>query len=209
MPLELNLPAGYYHANMLFTGAAVPRGAAITFGGSAASGTPAAVAAAINTAWNTHLKSIFNTAVSLAGTRVKIGPNVDGPFAYVALGTAGTSAGTAGSPQVAYLIRKNTALGGRQGAGRMYQPGWSETDVDSTGTISGGTRTGLQTAWSAFLAGLSSVSYPMYLLHSHGAITTMRDANLYVRTVAPRAPTEVTSLSVDSVVATQRRRLRG
>lgn len=208
MAMELNLPAGYYHANLLFTGAAVPQGAAMTFGGSAASGSAATIAAAINTAWNTHLKSVFNTQCSLAGTRVKLGPTDTGPFAYVASGTAGTNVASGSAPSVAFLIRKNSALGGRQGTGRMFQPVAGENSVDHTGTVDSAFRTTLQTAYTAFFGALQSVSYPMYLLHNHGTRRSLKNGELSITVVNPRAPTEVTSLSVDSIVATQRGRLR-
>lgn len=209
MPLELNLPADYYQASMTFTGTGCPRGAAIVFGGQAAALAPATIAGAVNSAWTSALRAQFSADVTMAGTRVKKGPMDDGPFAFVALSSAGTASGTAMAPSVAYLIRKNTAIGGRQGAGRIYQPGVAEGSVDAAGIVSGAVRTPLQAGWDAFLAALNSAGAPMFLLHSFGAYTVLRDKDPFIVVVAARAPTAVTSLTVDSKVATQRRRLRG
>lgn len=209
MTIKLYLPTGYYHANMLFSGASVPQGAAMTFGGAHTSGTPAAHAAAINTAWNTHIRPTMMSDITLAGTRVKHGPMDDGPFSYVASGIAGgAGAGAVGPPSVAYLIRKLTAMGGRKGAGRLFQPGVAEANVDNSGAVLGSFLTTLQTAWTAFLNGLNSVSLPMYLIHSDGTYLTIENGEAVTRVVTAVMPTEVTSLSVDGRVATQRRRLR-
>lgn len=209
MTIRMYLPVGYYHAQMLFSGASIPRGAAVTFGGSVASGTPAVAAAAINTAWNTHLKPQTLSSVTLAGTRVKFGPMDDGPFAYVTHGVAGTSGGGAvAPPNVAYLVRKNSASGGRRGAGRMFFPGVAEANADNVGAVDPPYLASFQTAVTAFFNGLNSVSLPMYLIHSDGTYLKIVDGEAVVRVVEAKMPTAVTSLAVDAKVATQRRRLR-
>lgn len=208
MPLALNLPATYYHANMLFTGSAVPQGAAVTFGGSCGSMTPTSVASAINSAWNTTLKAQTSNAMQLAGTRVKVGPMIDGPFAFVAQGTLGTHTGTSSSPNVAWLIRKNTGIGGRQGSGRIYMPGAADADINVDGSLDPTRRTALQTAWTAFFDGLVAALVPMCLIHSAGAYKVLEDDELVIKVLPARNPTVVTSLTVDNRVATQRRRLR-
>lgn len=149
-----------------------------------------------------------------------IGPFIDegcvqGP-ARAAIGTAsgenlqieGTdtfgSSGTASKvpSNVALLVKKATNRGGRRGRGRMYVP-WivDEAQCDDVGQLAGAYRTSLQAAFTNFLTDLAAAAptgpnAPMYLLHSSGGSTT------------PGAPNEVTSLTVDSLVATQRRRLR-
>lgn len=208
MPLQKVIPVGYYEATLDYSGAAVPNGAAMTFGGSAAAGTPATVGASIIGAWSTHLRSVISSLVVLDGVRVKFGPVDDGPFAFSSSGLAGSLAGSMGPPNLAILIRKNTAIGGRQGSGRFYQPSIAEANVDEAGLVSSGFRTTLQTAYSGFFGGLQSVSLPMYLLHSWGTYTKLVGNDVFSHTVDLRAPTEVTSLSVDARIATQRRRLR-
>lgn len=209
MPMELNLPSGYGHVNMLFQGAGAPKGAAVTFGVNQVGLTATQVAQAVNDAWNGTLKSSTSTSLQLAGTRAKLGPMDVGPFAFVGSGTAGTRVGPLTSPNVTFLIRKNTGIGGRQGAGRIYWPGVAESDVGEGGVVIAGTVTSMQTAWTAFFTDLGTRLVPMVLLHSHGAYTKLVDGQASVVVVAPKLPTTVTGVTFDSTVATQRRRLRG
>lgn len=207
MALEIFLPPDYYAAQLFFTGTSAPSGAAITFGGHATfvDSTPAAIAALIVTAWGTRIDPEIVNTLTLATVRVKKGPMEDGPFAQVTANNAGASSGTAGPPSVAFLIRKNTAFGGKKGAGRMYLPGVKETDVDETGAVVAGKVTLLQTAFNGFLNDLAAANAHMHLLHSYGSYTSSKGV---VTVVPSRTPDQVTSLAVDNRVATQRRRLR-
>jgi hypothetical protein len=93
---------------------------------------------------------------------------------------------------VSYLFKKITALPGRSHKGRMYYPGCDETSVDADGRVSSGKQTGLyamSTAWLSVLTGTIGVTPEV--LH-----TASSDAD------------EVLDLRPQSVVATQRRRLR-
>jgi len=180
----------------------------MTFGGSHGAGSPTTAATAINTAWTTHIRALLNSGCTFLGTRVKFGPMDDGPFAYVAANLAGTRAGSAAPPNTAALIRKSSSIGGRQGTGRMYQPGLLENEVSDIGDLTSTPFNEYKTAYTAFLGALNSVSLPMYLLHSWGTYTKLSGNDPVFVTVDIRAPTEVLALTVDSKVATQRRRLR-
>jgi hypothetical protein len=110
-----------------------------------------------------------------------------------------TSAGTAGTgatlpANCATLVRKTTTRGGREGRGRMYLPcaTFQEGDVDLNGFILASVVTNLNTRASATSAALLALSLPMQLLHSDVAL----------------APDTVVGLSVQQLIATQRRRLR-
>nr|CRY97462.1 hypothetical protein [uncultured prokaryote] len=206
--MNLNLPFGYAHVLLGFGGTACPRGAAITFGVHDEGGSefPAAMASEIIALWGTHLDTVTNSLVSLQSCRVKKGPMEDGPFAEVSTTNAGATSGATVSPNVTYLVRKHTGLGGKMGQGRMYLPGVAEGMVDEAGTLNSGVRSGYETAWQAFWLGLNTGGLPMYLLHSFGQYMNRKNELV---TVAARTPTIVTSLTVDAKVATQRRRLRG
>lgn len=104
----------------------------------------------------------------------------------------------------AVLIKKNTGLGGRRNRGRMFVPGLAgEASVSNLGVVVESTRLIWQGVADAFLAALEATnggivpSQPMQVLHTPDPITG----------VAP-APTPVSSLTVASTIATQRRRLR-
>lgn len=95
---------------------------------------------------------------------------------------------------VAMLVRKITATGGRRGRGRMFIPGVPINVINGSGSLTG---TYPATAESVFndiqttLEGLADVE-TLVLFHD----------------TAPFTPTPITDLIVQSKLATQRRRLR-
>jgi hypothetical protein len=101
------------------------------------------------------------------------------------------------------LVDKSTNSGGRRSRGRFFVPAITQEDsVSDVGQISGSLVTELQAAMDVFfdalatpLAGMAAGPIPMFLLHSNG-----------ISSVPP--PTLVTKLTVQSVISTQRRRLR-
>lgn len=100
----------------------------------------------------------------------------------------------------AVLVQKRTARGGRPGRGRFYWPPFypNEESITRTGVLAGAAVTGWQTAMTNWLSGCSSNGVPLFLLHSR------------LENGDPPAiePDEITSLVVQTVVATQRTRLR-
>jgi len=96
-------------------------------------------------------------------------------------------------PQVSFLIHKETAIGGRAHRGRFYQPGPTVQGVTEGGLIDPATFVALNVSFTGWRTNLNSNSIPMVILHSSAVL----------------APTPVEFVSCDSVVATQRRRLRG
>lgn len=100
----------------------------------------------------------------------------------------------------ALLVRKRTNLAGREGRGRMYVPGFSEGNTTATGGIPSANLTATQTRYNTFFSNLSEPpdagAVNMVILHTWPQLGALP------------APTPVTSLVVDAVVATQRRRLR-
>lgn len=98
----------------------------------------------------------------------------------------------------AFLVHKNTGLGGRHNKGRWYLPGAFESLVSPTGVVDAtylaGYNTSLATLRDAYYAATEVLA--VVLLHNP-------------RTADPTpAPTNLLSLTLDPVVATQRRRLR-
>jgi len=92
----------------------------------------------------------------------------------------------------ALLVRKTSSQPGRGGRGRYFIPfALEETDVSETGQIDGTTVSDWQTIQTAFLAALVAEDVPMVILHSGAGV-----------------PAAVTTLNVQSKIATQRRRLR-
>jgi hypothetical protein len=118
-----------------------------------------------------------------------------GTHSHVLTGTA-----TAGGmpPNAAYLVRKVTSRGGRQGRGRMYVPPFnlSEISVDSAGFMSPATAANLSNQYEEFRNSMVTAGVTMVLLHD-----TPKSG------VLP-APDTVNTLVVEQSVATQKRRIR-
>lgn len=110
-----------------------------------------------------------------------------------ALSGVGTSAVAPPPNNCSWLLQKRTARGGRKGRGRSYLPPvqLDETNVSSTGVVGIATRNAFQTRVNLFRTDALANSLELVLLHS-GA----------------EAPDALTSLIVDSRIATQRTRLR-
>jgi hypothetical protein len=110
----------------------------------------------------------------------------------------GTATGAALPQNVAGLVKKLTATSGRRNRGRFYLPGLREGEVSDTGQVNSGSVTGINgvlATWLGKFGTLMSQIDAMVILHNTGI------------SGAP-APTAVTQLLLDPVVATQRRRLR-
>lgn len=119
----------------------------------------------------------------------------DGPLTAQFLGPiTGTITDTAMPPNVAVLVTKDTAAGGRRNRGRFFVPPVypMEGSVDSGGVIGSTQLTSLRNWYTGTYNGLVSEDMVPCLFHSK----------------APFTPTPVTSWTVQPLVATQRRRLR-
>lgn len=190
------IPVGFAQVNLVFTGSALPEGAEVTFGvdNTVASITAGGIAGLFDGIYDASgIRANLSTGVNMTEIRVKLGPNATGPTAEEAAGGTGTG-GTPGLPNAAWLCTKVTALGGRAAKGRMFFPGIPEASVGGDGQIDSGAVVAMQADVQAFLAGCEAADLAMVLLHSAGSpIST---------------PTPVTSLHIETLAATQRRRMR-
>lgn len=186
------IPFGFGQINWVFGGTACPNGAEVTMGFERSGTDPVAtLAAAAYDAWADNMLANQSSAVVLRSAVVKLGPSSTGATGVHTGSATGAESAAATPPQVAVLCRKITAVGGRKGRGRFYMPGPPEGSIDADGGIGstyfGEVNTGLDDFWDQLVASALS---PV-LLHS-----------------ASGDPTDVTSFSASSLVATQRRRLR-
>lgn len=160
----------------------------------------------VNTAWqSTFLPSQANT-VTHTGCKITMG-TADEPLRVFkpsnVLDNQGGSADNRLPQNCALLVRKNTNKGGRRNKGRFFVPLIvGETTVNSVGMIETSEVIYFQGLANAFQASLAEdadpviPSTPMVVLHHSEGVST-----------AP-SPTPVSSLQVDGVIATQRRRMR-
>jgi hypothetical protein len=171
---------------------------------------PDEVAHAVFMAWHGAFEpSNMNNAWSFVGVDVIVGGGAEGND----VGTwneiiPGTMPNASLPQNCAMLVKKKTPRAGRRNSGRMYIPSayMAEADVSATGQIATASLNAYNSWVSNFFTSLRDTGQPVgqpptsflvMLLHSEppggGA--------------AP-VPTEVTSLTVDPVIATMRKRLR-
>jgi len=187
------IPTGFAQATIVFAGPNLPTGAATTIGFEVNDNlTPSEAAEGVRDAWHTSFSNVLPEQQKLDLVFVKYGPNATGPAGEFGGDSEGGLAESTASPQVAFLVKKVTDLGGRRQRGRMFIPGVAEADVGSDGVLSSGMLANLDEAADAFKIGMESVVQPLFLLHNH----------------PDDAPTPIVALVADSRVATQRRRLR-
>jgi hypothetical protein len=200
----VSTPPGFADISMQFTLAGFPRPAYVTFGAQPTSTNPSTIAGAVSAAAGVALglMTIIDTSVVLSGVRVSLGTDGgDDIIGFTTTNVPGTQAGSSHPPNVATLVHKRTARGGRRGRGRWFLP-WcrGESDTDEAGLWTPSSLTTMQNACNNFLAELSVRNMPMVLLHS-----PQDPAN--ENSTAPGVPTPVIALEVDPLVSTQRRRL--
>lgn len=188
----MTIPAGYAQVNWFFGGAALPNGAQVTLGLDVNPlDTPFDVALVAHNAVATNVMPICSANVSLLETMCKFGPDATGPSAVAGVTTVGGAASTTVAPNVAVLVKKVTALGGRKNRGRFYWPGAIDSQIGESGLLDSTAIANWDGAMDALMTDLiAGNTTPMVL---HGDAT---------------APTAITELILDGTVATQRRRLR-
>lgn len=190
------IPEDYAQVNHFFSGIAAPHGAQITYGVSlnVYSGTPNDAAEDLTGAFADNVFPVLTSSLVLEKTMVKFGPNDLGPSGEFALGNAGGAGSNSVAPNTSLLVSKNTSLGGRQGKGRLFLPGFPEDKVDGSGFIDDTYGDSVQGDLDAWYGDMIGVNLPMVLLRAEGSPVL--------------GPALVTALTLSRIAATQRRRLR-
>lgn len=190
------IPTGFAQVNLKLSGVALPQGAQLTFGISTQVVTEIAEMAniVIGAIQETGILNPLSNALACRSVLIKKGPNRDGPAGEFPCNELGLATGDSLPPNVSMLVKKSTAAGGRMNQGRFFVPGAPEAHATSGGQLSGAFVTDMQNRWTAFHTELEEADMPMILLHSSDA--------------GGDSPRLITSLSVQSLLATQRRRLR-
>lgn len=184
--MPLVIPSGYAQCSIEIQAALDTDPYFVTFGIQSPIVTDVAedVADSFSTAWAARLDNGF----TITGCRVRDSVSVD----EFAANTTGTRAGTELPCNCACLIRKRSSLVGRKNRGRMFMPGLlPASDIGETGIIQSTLRTNIQNAANAWFTDMSTRGFDLAILHTSST-----------------SPTLVSSLEVDNVIATQRRRLR-
>lgn len=191
------IPEGFGQASLLFGLAGKPDEMVVTFGYIAGGIAPSATPGEILTSWTGSGKPFFGAAM-MTGWTVKGVRTTEmtstGPLVYQHMAAVvGTASGATAPPNCAVLVRKLTARGGRKGRGRMFLPPCvrTETDIDALGNFDAAWASAFDAKLALSLADMVTTGNNMYLLHEDGT-----------------APNEVTALSTQLLLGTQRRRMR-
>lgn len=186
------IPVDFGQVTFVFAGSGVPTGAVTTHGFHNPTGKTAGFCASQFSSWfRTHIMPNLVQNVDLVRTIVKLGPNDVGPIGIDTTVQGGGILTAQSAPQVAFLIRKVTGLGGRRNRGRMYLPAVAEADVTQAGLISSGVVTALNADFAAYWTAADVGDLTPAILHSNAQV-----------------PTPITAFVCDATAATQRRRLR-
>jgi len=194
MPIPLEFCEVWFQLNVL--GDNEPMYTHMAYGVSATV-TQAAVDAGF-TAWSTSLwRSRFTVDVTLFGGHV-LEQTTAGIRRWDAAITPLLGSTTAAVPNnVATILRKSTALGGRRNRGRMFVPCPLESETSAAGVYTGPGITAWNTAAALIMPGGSI----------HTAFGFLGDA-VVLHDEGSQTPAVVTNLTCQSRVGTQRRRLR-
>ena len=197
--MTIDLPEDYAQVLHSIQLVGLSRRMAITYGIEFGSygGDIADIASEVSAAFWPNIGGIMDIEYELVETVVRANIGDTDPATFIEPGPGGGALSIATLPvNCAVLVKKGTSRGGRRNRGRFYLPGTtSEGAVSEDGVISSGQVIALQGACDAFLGDLVVAGLPMYVLHNDPPVGV--------------TPAPVTSLTVDSVIATQRRRLRG
>jgi hypothetical protein len=157
--------------------------------------------AALKTAFDTTIKAQLSTAITHVQTELRFRLDPEPAGLNVAVSSSNTTGSEAGAtlPQnSAYLVHKRTTTGGKGGRGRLYFPGVFEAAADTVGAVTAAEQAEWNTAlgnWRTAIAAVTAVEGMVLFHDSAGAH-------------ADEPPYLVTSLTLDPIIATQRRRLR-
>jgi hypothetical protein len=149
--------------------------------------------AALGNAFFDDLGPDLSDSWHLARVDGELGQAGDPIIVTAIFGSQFGNAGASTSPQVALLIEKRSAVGGRKNRGRMYIPGIPEAGVSPAGNLETGYAAAVTSDVADLFGDLVTVDGVDNLVIFHGTSLT---------------PTHISSLTLDPQVATQRRRLR-
>jgi hypothetical protein len=204
LTVALNIPPGFASVSLPLQHELLGRTAFITYGIDISdwAGDNVSAANAQVTSFIVGFGTDLDSQVTVGPAILQVGQDPPPPLTVVGTTTdSGSETGAMPPPSVSLLVKKSTNLGGRQGRGRCFIP-WvvQEAGVNDIGNLDGGTLSARQadaTAWFEDLEdnGVTAENTPVYLLHDEPLVGP-----------AP-APTIVVGLTVDQLVANQRRRL--
>jgi hypothetical protein len=196
------VPDGFYEATFLMKNTSSPRVATCSLGLLSLDVTPPDAASAATSIYNIAVGAgrPFNAASMIddwqfLGVNMAQGTATGDILGQHLATITGSVTDNVPPSNCAVIIKKNTALGGRRYRGRFFLPSifLNEGAVDPAGNISSSPVGTMQTQWDTFHAALLSNDWEPALFHQGAG--------------AP-VPTAISSFTVQSLIGTQRRRMR-
>ena len=181
------IPTGFAQVNVQYNQEFLLQPEEVTFGIEAAA-YDVALANLILDSWQSNMKPFCFNGDTIGPLTIRTSDNM--VFVATTSAEAGTDSGAGASAQVAFLVQKNTARGGRMGRGRFFLPGVVEGRINSAGALSTGTAASLEGGLDTVQSDLGAADVGMFLLHADGS-----------------TPDEITGFTAKPQCATQRRRL--
>jgi len=176
----------------------------------------ASTATGVRNAWQSNMVPQANVGTTFTGISWVDLDSEDGETGSLSPDGArplvGMQSGAQTPPNVSGLIKKRVSSARGTRSGRMYWPPLSEGGVDDAANLASGTRTNLETAAGAFNTAIQAIGV--------GIVGTVAWRVVHVVGHGPPEPgypngkpnewssSDITSITVDSKVATQRRRVR-
>lgn len=207
MPIDPGFGEATFHHTA--TGAAGDLACVVAFD---ATGFTSVTAGEVTALWQQHMLANMNSLITFAGATVRFGQDGADDLVFDMSPQAGQPA-TGGEPgamaplQVCVLVRKITAVGGRRNRGRIFTPGGVESQIADNSRLLPGFLTEWQTAADAYAQAMALGPGQLAILHPARPSYFRRDGT-QVPALPAAAPTLVTALQVEALVATQRRRIR-
>lgn len=192
--MAVYIPAGFAQCTLVITREGDPEPYNVTWG-SAIGGDPYTIPLSGWIDMFEILAPALGGNERMLSVKVRQGPSTDpdAPTAEFPLGIDGTDLAARLPPNVAILLRKVTALGGRKNRGRLYWPSCAESTVSDTGELVTSTQNAFNDIfedWRNNWRGYLELGEHVILHNSE------------------TAPTQIEGYVCQPLAATQRRRLR-
>lgn len=204
MAMIPHIPVGFANCRYLFTCVGVDHITGFSMGMNWTGLTDTELADAADTLFTEDVLdggSGMGTAWTYIGLELTIGAltGADRKFERAASVTGTLSTSTI-PPNCAGLVRKRTDFAGRNMRGRVFFPPCMlfDADIDAAGSMSGALATSHTILWEAYRVDMAAADAELHLIHQYDPEVTSD----------PVAPTPIVQLTMQSKLATQRRRLR-
>lgn len=209
--MEPYIPSDYGNARLKFTCTGVPRVMGTSLGIFCDGGAPADVAEFIS---DTFVDLVIQDGARLGNSWNFVGVDFYytlSPGNVILYEHVASVAGTQGSPNCppncSLLVQKRTLFTGRDHRGRGFYPAGMlvESEVSDAGFIASGVMDGMTADFQAWRDAFDPSAYTPVLLHQFGTYVNSDGETV---TVESSLPTPISALVPQSLIATQRRRLR-